>query len=202
MRNVLHRAALLCAALLLAGCAAAPVERDPAVSQSEIRALASAFEGLSPAVDPEEAARAARIAITYPLELRALYEVEDGPVLHNTKVNAGLKPRGLCWHWAQDMERRMRQEDFETLALHRAVAPPRNLFRLEHSTLVISANGETMQEGLVLDPWRKGGVLYWAPVPEDPSYDWLPRAVVLASKGYRIPDGASDTLVRVADGAL
>ncbi|WP_216646440.1 MULTISPECIES: hypothetical protein [unclassified Roseivivax] len=172
------------------------------MSQSEIRALAAAFEDLAPEVDPEEAARAARIAITYPLELRALYEVEDGPVLHNTKVNTGLKPRGLCWHWAQDMERRMRQEGFETLALHRAVAPPRNLFRLEHSTLIMSASGAPMEKGLVLDPWRMGGVLYWGPVTEDPRYDWLPRAEVLASKGYSIPAGAPNTLVPITRDAL
>ncbi|MHA6324653.1 hypothetical protein [Roseivivax sp. CAU 1753] len=189
LNRSVHLIYLLCAGLILTACGA-PVEPErPAASQAEIAALAAAFRDLDPGVDPEEASRAARIAITYPMELRALYQVEDGPILHNTKVNTGLKRRGLCWHWAQDMERRMAQEAFRTLDLHRAVAPPRNLFRLEHSTLVISAAGADMPEGLVLDPWRMGGPLYWGPVRADPSYDWLPRRVVLASNGIEIPDG-------------
>ena len=190
MPGILKRLAMLCAALLLTACGAAPVPERPDAQTPEIAALTQAFLALDTDVDPEEAARAAQIAITYPLELRALYQVEDGPVLHNTKVNAGLKPRGLCWHWAQDMERRMALEDFQSLALHRAVAPPRNLFRLEHSTLIVSAAGEDMYAGLVLDPWRYGGQLYWGPTGRDPSYDWLPRSVVLASKGIIIPEGA------------
>ncbi|MHA7876455.1 hypothetical protein [Roseivivax sp.] len=188
MRNILTRALCLGALLLLAACAAAPLP-DSTSRQDEIAALTRAFRALDAEVDPEEAARAARIAVTYPLELRALYEIEDSPVVHNTKVNAGLKPRGLCWHWAQDMERRMRQENFQTLDLHRAVAPPRNLMRLEHSTLIISAAGDGYREGLVIDPWRYGGVLYWGPTEEDARYDWLPRREVLAAKGiYLAPE--------------
>jgi hypothetical protein len=177
----------VCLAALLTACAAAPIPETPDVTRTEIAALRQAFLELDPNVDPEEADRAARIAVSYPLELRALYEIEDSPVVHNTKVNAGLKPRGLCWHWAQDMERRMRSENFATLDLHRAVAPPRNILRLEHSTLIMSARGKTMQEGLVIDPWRKGGVLYWGPTLEDARYDWLPRHVVLAEKGITVP---------------
>jgi hypothetical protein len=67
----------------------------------------------------------------------------------------GLKPRGLCWHWARDIEARLKQENFQTLELHRAVANSDNVFRLEHSTAVISRRGDTFAQGIVLDPWRK-----------------------------------------------
>ena len=70
---------------------------------------------LGPEVDPDEAARAAEIAFSYTRELAIQYQITDPPLIHNTKVNMGLKPRGLCWHWAEDMERRLKAEGFQTL---------------------------------------------------------------------------------------
>jgi hypothetical protein len=75
---------------------------------------------------------------------------------------------------------RLEQEVFTTLDIHQAIAEPRNLFRLQHSTAVVSAKGDTMAEGIVLDPWRYGGFLYWSLVPDDPRYDWEEKDLVLA----------------------
>ena len=184
LRLVRFRAAVFAVvALALAACARAP-EDIPRPTDRDIAALASAIRGLDPAVSTEEAARAARIAYLHPLDLAVEYGITDPPVLHNTKVNMGLRPRGLCWHWAEDMERRLAAEGFETLGLHRAISQPP--LRLEHSTVIISARGDGMDEGLVLDPWRYGGKLYWSPVNADERYDWEPRAVVLAR---RRPEG-------------
>ena len=94
------------------------------------------------------------------------------------KVNAGKRPRGLCWHWAQDMERRLDAEGFRTLEMHRAIANAYNPFLIDHSTAIISAKGDDMFEGIVLDPWRLGGILTWNPTLEDPKYTWVPQAVV------------------------
>ena len=55
-----------------------------------------------------------------------------------------------------------------------------NAFRLEHSTAVISRLGDTFAEGIVLDPWRKGGTLTWVPTKEDAWYNWEPRNEVVA----------------------
>lgn len=181
--HTLRAACLLLAAALLSACAPAPQDL-PRPEAAQIAELAGAIRALDPSVDPEEAARAARISYLHPLELAVQYRISDPPVIHNMKVNAGLRDRGLCWHWAEDMEKRLRAEGFKTLDLHRAISQPP--MRLEHSTVIISARGEGMNEGLVIDPWRKGGRLYWAPVLEDEVYEWEPRAVVLAR---RRPDG-------------
>jgi hypothetical protein len=71
------------------------------------------------------------------------------------------------------MEARLNAEGFETLVVHRAIANADNPFRIDHSTAVLSAAGDPMEAGMVLDPWRKGGRLTWAPVAEDTDYDWL-----------------------------
>ena len=39
-----------------------------------------------------------------------------------------------------------------------------------------------MYDGIVLDPWRYGGVLFWSPLVEDTRYEWVPREVVLEKR--------------------
>ncbi|WP_306115940.1 MULTISPECIES: hypothetical protein [unclassified Roseovarius] len=147
----------------------------------EINALAAAIRSLGPEVDPKEAMRAAKVTYDYTYQLSQEYQITDGPLIHNTKVNMGTRPRGLCWHWAQDIETRLKAENFKTLDMHRAVANSFNI-RLEHSTAIISRKGDGFQQGIVLDPWRKGGVLFWSRTLEDRRYTWMPRAEVMARK--------------------
>lgn len=150
-------------------------------TEQEIAALAREIQSLGPEVNPDEALRAAWVTYDYTYQLAQEYQITDGPLIHNTKVNMGKKPRGLCWHWAQDIEARLKQENFQTLELHRAVANSFNI-RLEHSTAIISRRGDDFRQGIVLDPWRKGGEVFWARTVEDRRYTWLPRDEVIAKK--------------------
>jgi hypothetical protein len=175
----------LLAATLTAGCAIHPPGGPQPGTEREIAALAAQISSLGPNVDPEEAARAARIAYEHTHRLALQYEITDPPLVHNTKVNMGLKPRGLCWHWAEDMERRLKQENFQTLRMHRAIANADNPFRIDHSTAIISSQGAGMFDGVVLDPWREGGVLFWAPTRTDTDYNWRPQREVLSQKRER-----------------
>ncbi len=168
----------------LAACSAPPPGERGVVDRGDVAALEAAILALGPEVDPEEAARAARITYEYTAVLVQQYEIVDPPLVHNTKVNMGLKPRGLCWHWAEDIERRLRAEDFQTLDLHRAIANANNI-RIEHSTTIVSRRGDGMYDGLVLDPWRFGGVVYWGGVRADPKYEWFPQLQVHAEKRAR-----------------
>ncbi|NNK79513.1 MAG: hypothetical protein HKP40_12475 [Litoreibacter sp.] len=173
------------AVVLVSGCTTT-TEGEPQVTrQEQVSELARGIRALGPNVDPEEAERAARIAYEYTGQLAVEYQITDSAIVHNMKVNQGLRPRGLCWHWAEDMETRLKQENFETLELHRAIANASNPFRLEHSTAIVSRRGDTMNEGVVLDPWRYGGELHWAPTLEDTRYNWRPRLEVLEEKRLR-----------------
>ena len=147
-------------------------------AQSDVADLARTILALSPLIDPEEAARAASIAYAYTAQLKIQYQITDPPLIHNAKVNAGKRPRGLCWHWAEDMEKRLLAEKFQTLDIHRAIANHDNI-RIDHSTALISAKGATMFDSVILDPWRKGGTLVWMPVGDDSRYKWRPQAEVL-----------------------
>ena len=172
--------AVILALLSLATLAACSV--PPPQTGDEVQQLATQIRSLGPDIDPEEADRAARIAYSYTAQLVQEYEITDPPLIHNAKVNKGLRPRGLCWHWAEDIERRLKQENFQTLELHRAIANADNSFRIDHSTAIVSRKGDTMYEGVILDPWRYGGVLYWSPLVDDTRYEWVPRDVVLEKR--------------------
>jgi len=166
--------------IFLSACDAPPHPADlPPQTAQQLAELTTGILALGPNVDVTEAKRAAKIAFEYPRQLAIEYRVTDPPLVHNAKVNAGLRTRGLCWHWAQDLERRLTQENFKTLDLHRAIANSRKSFRIEHSTVIISQKGDTLYQGLVLDPWRNGGLLYWGSPQADTRYDWLPAQLVL-----------------------
>ncbi|MEL7025828.1 MAG: hypothetical protein AAGO57_01180 [Pseudomonadota bacterium] len=190
------RALLLPMFLGLAACGTTyGPEGPPLATQDEVSALEAGILALSPDVDPAEARRAAEIAFAYTHELALEYEISDPPLIHNTKVNMGIRPRGLCWHWAEDMEKRLDAEGFETLAMHRAIANADNEFRIDHSTAIISARGQTFDEGVVLDPWRFGGVLFWSPLAEDDRYEWVERSVVLREKYSELYEKYGDAIL-------
>lgn len=171
--------------LVVSGCAKAPLGGPPTASMDEVAELTRGIGALGDEVDPEEAARAARIAFQYSQQLAIEYQVSDPPLIHNMKVNAGLRPRGLCYQWADDMEARLQQENFRTLTLHRAIANSQNPVLIEHSTVIVSRRGDGQDQGVVVDPWRNGGVLYWSPTLTDEKYKWISQAKVLEVKRRR-----------------
>ena len=176
MRRFLTGLLGLAGLLALTACAGTPTT-EPA----DTRALAAEIAALGPDVDPAEAARAAEIASSYALQLAADWQVTDPPLVHNAKVLHGLRDKGLCNDWAEAMITRLRQERFETLEMHWATSPPEG-FRVIHHSAVISARGAELDDGVLLDPWRGGGTLFWAPPPEDTRYDWYPRMEVRAAR--------------------
>ena len=166
------------------------------VETHRIRDLNYAILSLGDAVDPDEARRAAHISIEYSRKLARRYGVSGSPIMHNLLVNLGLKPRGLCVDWTTDLLTRLKQERFSSLDLHWAIANYETTFRLEHSTVVISARGESLYRGLILDPWRHAGQLYWAPTLGDPGYAWKPQAEIHALKRERREARANRRLVQ------
>ncbi|WP_425102117.1 hypothetical protein [Tropicibacter sp. S64] len=181
------RRSLLCGlvALPLAACSTGVVSSGGGTDAQRMADLTAMIAALGPDVDPGEAARVARIALTEPPQWAVQWGMTDPPIVHNMKVNSGLRPRGLCKEWADDLEARMRSEAFRTLDWHRAIANHDSIL-IEHSTLIVSARGAGMKDGIVLDPWRLGmGRLFYVRVPEDPKYRWVERAEVFAFKRAR-----------------
>lgn len=168
-----------CAALVMLALGACSTSY-PAAGPNDVDDLTQAILSLDSQVDPVEAQRAASIAYSYSQQLAKEWNVTDPAIIHNAKVINGFRERGLCNDWAEAMTARLRQENFRTLDLHWATSPP-TAFRIIHHSALISANGDSMYDGIILDPWRASGALTWVPTQEDTRYNWRPRQEVRAA---------------------
>jgi hypothetical protein len=172
-------AALLAAVAIAQACVPVRYAIDDARAPADVAEhrqrqsdLADRIAALGRDVDPAEADAVARIALSYPLELASSYRLTKPAITHNMLVNIGIKPRGLCVHWTEDLLRRLGELDLATLDLYWGVAYPTKPFRLEHSTPVVTARGEPFERGILLDAWRDSGRLYYSPVGDDQRYAW------------------------------
>lgn len=166
--------ALLLAAIVFSGCAATRTATgiDAAQITSKVASLQSSLEGLGPDVDSTEARRVAETAVTHSLRLAEEYRVVPPARWHNLLIQAGIRDRGLCFHWAEDLLNRLQALSLATYDLHWGVAHRGSVLR-EHNSVVITASNQPFEKGLVLDPWRNSGDLTWVLVARD-AYPWTP----------------------------
>ncbi len=185
-RNRAHIILLLGSLLLLSACTnvrykdvaydskrkITTVSAITSAEQNKILALKKALMSLGPHIDPQEASFVAREAVMYPMVLANQYQLVSPPLLQNVLVNYGYRKNGLCWQWTRDMGKQLGKKPLKTLDFHHAVAFRRNYWK-EHNTLVVSAKGKNVADGIVLDPWRNSGNLYWNFVKRDSKYPWV-----------------------------
>ena len=138
--------------------------------RQKVGSLQQDLASLSRQADLIEARQVAETAIGYSTFLADEYDVVRPAVLHNVLVRIGLKNRGLCYHWTEDLMGRLQELNLTTYQLHWGVAHRGSELR-EHNSVVITATGQTFDEGMVLDPWRDSGNLYWSMVKTD-RYPW------------------------------
>ncbi len=185
MQPALKYAAALCLIMGLMGCATARVyypdqaSSDTPTSAQQlndqaywdnVKRLEQALNALGRAVDPAEARRAAETAMRESAVLAQEYQLVQPAVAHNLLVVMGIKDRGLCYQWTEDLMKRLQALALKSFQLHWAVAYRGSELR-EHNCVVITAKGQPFSRGLVLDPWRNSGNLYWAAVKKD-RYPW------------------------------
>ena len=167
-------AALVVTAFVLAGCVHRAPSPDDAgaasAAEPHVEELARAIAALDGGVDAGEARAAAHTALVATNELAGAYRMTWPPLLHNALVNTGLRDRGLCCHWAEDLGARLRELGLRTLDVHWVVAHRGNRLR-EHNSPLVAPRGAGPERGLVLDGWRRAGELVWAPYAAD-AYPW------------------------------
>jgi len=110
-----------------------------------------------------DALRVATEAVSVSQRLAREYRIVRPAGLHNCLVNTDRRERGLCWQWMEDLYPRMRSLEVKSFKFVCAVRDPGRLFR-EHHCVVAIPTGRSFNEGLVLDPWEKGGQLIAFPV--------------------------------------
>lgn len=129
------------------------------------QALMDQITALSPAVHPDEAARVAATVYNAADQLRHEYGVVWPPLFNNFLVNSGIRKRGLCFQWAEDLLAALDGLKLASLELHWGEGYAGTW--QESNCVVVTAKGQLFNTGIILDCWRHSGHLYWTAVTSD-----------------------------------
>ena len=127
--------------------------------------LANQLAALSRRVDPEEATLVAQCAFSTVAQLRQKYQMFGTPIFNNFLVYHGLRKRGYCYQWTEDLLLALDTLKLKTLELHWGEAYA-GTYR-ENNCLVVTAKGQPFDRGMILECWRHFGHLRWNLVPSD-----------------------------------
>ena len=149
-----------------------------------VAALRDRIVQLSPSVRKDEAQRLAQCAYTNSRRLAREYRVVWPPGLQNFLIKTGARKRGYCFHWAEDLLVPLDALKLETLEFHWAESFAGTAS--EHNNVVVTARGQPLQQGLLLDCWRYGHLI-WMPVAADRHYKWTENKAVAQRvlRGYK-----------------
>lgn len=185
MWNRAHAGTMVVVLVLIWGCgsirygwvesavAAEPKILSSSSDQSEndrILRLQKDLQGLAGTIDERDALLVADTAIRTSMALAKQYELVRPPLWHNFLVNQGVKKRGLCCDWTTDLLKQLRKLDQKSFDFHWGIAHADTPWRI-HNTVVATGKGQAFDEGIILDPWRNSGRLFWARVKAD-RYPW------------------------------
>src|SRR5213596_3350641 len=145
------------------------VHTATASDERSIKDLAKALTALARDVDPAEAQALSATAHTKARSLKKQYRVFLNPEFTVFLYNIGMRKRGWCGHWAQDIGAELKELKLKTLVLHWGEAYPNTTS--ENNTLVVTARNQRFEDGILIDGWRRAGRLFWCPVIKDDEYE-------------------------------
>jgi hypothetical protein len=155
-------------------------------------ALADQLAALSPRVDRTEARLLADCAYATASQLRRQYGMFGTPIFNNFLIYHGLKKRGYCYQWSEDLLIALDALRLNSLELRWGESNPGNW--RENNCIVVTAKGHPFRSGIMLDCWRHLGHLYFRPVVADTDPYVENRAYarfVLARSAARNSSGAN-----------
>src|SRR5437899_3996546 len=137
----------------------------PGKDVAKAEELANQLASLSRRVDPNEATLVAQCAFSTVARLRQEYRMFGTPIFNNFLVYHGLRKRGYCYQWSEDLLLALDTLKLKTLELHWGEAYA-GTYR-ENNCVVVTAKGQPFDRGMILDSWRHFGHLRWNLVPSD-----------------------------------
>ncbi len=162
---------LLFPAFFLVGC----VVSAPLTPQSTLTQLSTLFQSLDENISEEEAMQLSRDIFHQTQLLSKEFELTSPPLWHNFLVNVGIREKGLCYHWSDALYIYLSQKTYSSFDFHLMGADIGKYF-LEHNVLVVVAKDGKVENGVIIDPWRDSGKVYFSKVKEDLNYKWVHRA--------------------------
>ncbi len=103
------------------------------------------------------------------------FKLTSPPLWHNFLVNIGLREKGLCYHWSDALYVHLGQKNYEHFSFYLIGANIGKYFSEHNALLVVSKGAKSIKDGIVIDPWRESGKLYFTTIENDKSYVWKRR---------------------------
>jgi hypothetical protein len=127
--------------------------------------LAAELASLSPRVSRDEAKLLADCAFVTVSKLRREYRMFGTPIFNNFLIYHGLRKRGYCYQWSEDLLVALDKLNLKSLEVRWGEHDP-NTWR-ENNCIVVTAKGQPFKRGIMLECWRHLGHLYFNPVGSD-----------------------------------
>jgi hypothetical protein len=116
-------------------------------------------------VNRDEAKLLADCAFAAVTKLRREYRMFGTPIFNNFLIYHGLRKRGYCYQWSEDLLVALDALRLNTLEVRWGEHDP-NTWR-ENNCIVVTAKGQPFKRGIMLECWRHLGHLYFGPVASD-----------------------------------
>ena len=154
---------ILSVTILTSGCASRQLSHPLTVNQLKAELVMMVPEP-RPAV-VAEADKLARTTFTI-IETSSRRDKMIGwPWANNGLIRMGMKSRGLCYHWAEDLVTALDTVHPKFYEIHWMVARKGKL--REHNSALLTAKGNPVEQGLIIDPWRTSGRPFWIRMAQD-----------------------------------
>ena len=127
--------------------------------------LANELASLSLRVNRDEAKLLADCAFATVSKLRREYRMFGTPIFNNFLIYHGLRKRGYCYQWSEDLLLALDKLNLKSLDLRWGEYDP-GTWR-ENNCIVVTAKGQPFKRGIMLECWRHLGHLYFGPVASD-----------------------------------
>ena len=174
-----HLFKLLSLTFFLAGCAVTA----PLTPQTNLTQLSTLLQLLDENISQDEAMKLSRDIFEHTDKLTKVFNMTSPPLWHNFLVNTGIREKGLCYHWSDALYVYLSQKNYPSFEFHLMGA---NIgeYWYEHNVLVVIEKDGKVEEGIIIDPWRDSGNLYFSKLNEDTQYHWKHRA----NRGCKLVD--------------
>ena len=159
------------------------------INNNDVEALANRLAALSPTVDRTEAERVAHCAYATAATVKQQYRMIWPPLFNNILIHAGIKKRGFCFQWAEDLLGPLNELKLRTLALRWGQS--RRGTGRESNCIVVTAVDQPFASGIILDGWRHCGNLYWAVAGTDEE-PWVENSAYARSVNTRLTQKRSE----------
>jgi hypothetical protein len=151
------------------------VDNTPTLKEDNSMKLSTLLYTLAPQTTKSESIELSHDIFSKTAQLTKAFEMTSPPQYHNFLVNIGIKEKGLCYHWSDALYLHfMKSENYPSFEFH-LVGANIGKYWTEHNSLVIVGKGKPIKSGVIIDPWRNAGELYFSKVKDDRGYRWIHR---------------------------